>query len=79
MAIYKTKWFGKWLLKNNFGDASLLTAVEELNEGLSGANLGGDIYKKRIAVGNQGKRGGVRTLIAFRKDGNVFFVYGFAK
>lgn len=47
--------------------------------GLSDVNLGGDVYKKRVGIANRGKSGGIRTLIAFRKDENVFFIYGFAK
>lgn len=60
-------------------DTALRTAVEELEGDLYDANLGGDVYKKRVAIGNQGKRGGARSLIAFKKEGNVFFMYGFAK
>ena len=79
MAIYKTKWFGKWALKSGLSDAALCTAVSELDNNLFDANLGGDVYKKRVGIANQGKRGGARTLIAFKKDDNVFFMYGFAK
>ena len=79
MAIYKTKWFDKWAVKNSISDIELRTAIKELENGLYDANLGGDVYKKRVGIRNQGKRGGVRTLIAFKKDGNVFFMFGFAK
>lgn len=44
-----------------------------------GDALGGGVYKKRVALSGRGKRGGARTLLAFKKDGNVFFIYGFAK
>lgn len=79
MAIYKTKWFGKWASKNGLLDAALRTAVEELECELYDASLGGGVYKKRVGISNQGKRGGARTLIAFKKEANVFFMYGFAK
>lgn len=50
-----------------------------MKQGLYEANLGGNIYKKRIALGNKGKRGGARTIIAFKIQGKAFFIYGFAK
>jgi hypothetical protein len=35
--------------------------------------------KKRIGIQGRGKRGGVRTLLTFKIEANVFFMYGFAK
>lgn len=43
------------------------------------ANLGSGLYKKRVALLGKGKSGGYRTLVAFKKEKNAFFVYGFAK
>lgn len=43
------------------------------------ANLGGSVYKKRVALPGRGKRGGARTLVAFRGADKAFFIYGFAK
>ncbi len=60
-------------------DKVLRTAVEELKNGLLDADLGGHVYKKRVGLGGRGKRGGVRTLIAFRIEKKAFFLYGFAK
>ena len=37
------------------------------------------MYKKRIALPGRGKRGGARTLIAYRSGQAVFFMYGFPK
>ncbi len=37
------------------------------------------MYKKRIAIQGKGKRGGARTILAFRKDDMAFFVYGYEK
>ena len=47
-------------------------------EGLGDAALMTAV-KKRVALGGRGKRGGVRVLIAYKAEHNVFFVYGFAK
>ncbi len=60
-------------------DKVLRTAVEELKNGLLDADLGGHVYKKRVGLGGRGKRGGARTLIAFRIEKKAFFLYGFAK
>lgn len=79
MWIGKTKLFAKWAAKEGLTDAALLTAVEEINAGSVEANLGGDVYKKRIAMPGRGKRGSTRTILAFRQDDKAFFIYGFAK
>jgi hypothetical protein len=47
--------------------------------GLVDANLGGGVFKKRVAISSQGKRSSIRTVIAYQLKGNVFFIYGFAK
>ena len=50
-----------------------------MEAGLTGAELGGGIVKKRVAGGGHGKRGGMRLLIATNKSDRWFFVFGFAK
>ena len=79
MRIFKTKWFHRWVAKEGLGNDALISAVEEVERGLIDANLGGHIVKKRIALPGRGKRGSVRTLIAFKQAHCVFFIYGFAK
>lgn len=79
MRVFKTKWFGRWARKQQMDDAALAAAVDEMLEGLIDADLGGRVYKKRVARPGQGKRGGLRTLVALRFDDRAFFVYGFAK
>jgi hypothetical protein len=41
--------------------------------------LGGYVYKKRVALPGRGKRGGARTLIAFKRGAAAFFIYGYPK
>ena len=65
--------------KEGLRDACLATAVEELKIGHFGADLGGKVYKKRIALPGRGKRGSVRTLIAYQGGDRAFFMYGFGK
>ncbi len=54
-------------------------AAAELAAGLFDAKLGGQVYKKRVGLNGRGKRGGARTLIAFRVEDRAVFLYGFAK
>ncbi len=79
MRIFKTKWFARWAYAEGVTDAALLSAVAEMRRGLIDANLGGHVFKKRVGINGRGKRGGVRTLLAFRLGEQAFFVFGFAK
>lgn len=79
MRIFKTKAFSKWSDGERLSDSDLAAAVQEMEQGLIDAILGGNVYKKRVAVGNKGKSGGVRTLLAFKLNDKAFFLYGFTK
>ncbi len=69
----------KWAKKEKILDKALMQAVEEMERGLTDADLGGHVFKKRVAIQGQGKSGGVRTLIAYQVKDKAFFIYGFAK
>jgi hypothetical protein len=73
MHILKTKWFAHWAAKEGLSSKALCEAVDEMNQGLVDANLGGNVVKKRVAVGGRGKSGGVRTLLAFKQGDRAFF------
>jgi hypothetical protein len=77
--IFKTRVFERWMQKVGLSDALLLNAVDEMERGLIDTNLGGGVFKKRIALPNRGKSGSVRTLIATNKNDRWFFVLGFEK
>ena len=77
--IFKVRLFTRWAESENISDTVLCRAVEELESGLFDANLGGNLYKKRIPHSGRGKRGGARTIIATRFEERVFFMAGFAK
>ena len=79
MIVYKTRWFNRWAQKQELDDVSICAAVREMSGGLYDAELGGGLFKKRIARPGQGKRGGYRTLIASNKGDKWFFVFGFPK
>ena len=53
--------------------------VNQLEAGKADANLGGGVYKVRVARSGEGKAGGYRVIVFFRSEERTFFVYGFAK
>lgn len=77
--VYKTKTFNRWMNKTDLTDQALLNAVDEMQRGLVDADLGNNLYKKRVALAGAGKRSGARTLVATQYEGNWFFLFGFAK
>ena len=77
--IYKLKWFKRWANKEGLSDSLIKLAVAEMLEGLVDADLGANVYKKRIPLLGQGKSGSLRPLIAFQVDNKAFFIYGFSK
>lgn len=79
MRAFKTKAFAKWANAEGLDDHTLAFAVVELNRGLVDASLGGHVVKKRVALRGRGKRGGTRTLVAFKQGDKAFFIYGYAK
>ncbi|AEF56343.1 type II toxin-antitoxin system RelE/ParE family toxin [Marinomonas posidonica] len=79
MRIFKNKAFHRWAIKEGLADSALITAVDEIEKGLVDADLGGHVFKKRVALGGRGKSAGARTLLAYRFGQRAFFMYGFAK
>ena len=57
----------------------LIEGVENAEKGLIDANYGGGVIKQRISRPCEGKSGGYRSIILFRKGALAFFVFGFAK
>jgi hypothetical protein len=79
MRIFKSKLFHKWAGKEGLTDEALKIAVNEMEDGLIDAHLGGHVYKKRAPIEGQGKSDGLRTILAFKIGNKAFFMYGFAK
>jgi hypothetical protein len=79
MQTFKTKAFAKWANGEGLDDDALASAVAEMEQGLIDARLGGQVVKKRVSLSGRGKRGGARTLVAFKEDDKAFFIFGFAK
>ena len=79
MAIYQTRWFERWARKQGLSEPSLCAAVDEMAKGLFDADLGCNLFKKRIARPGQGKSGGFRTLVATNRTNRWIFLFGFPK
>ena len=79
MRVFKTKPFARFADHEGIADADLCDAVRRAEEGLIDADLGGGAIKQRIARKGQGKSGGFRSIVLFRRSEKAFFVYGFAK
>ena len=79
MKVYKHRVFLKWAKDEGLDDHLLKEMIKEIEVGLFEANLGCGLYKKRIPKKGQGKRGGYRTFIAFKRDDKAVFVFGFSK
>jgi hypothetical protein len=81
MRVFKGKQFSRWAAGEAIGDADLCQAAAEAFAGQYEADLGGYLFKKRIARQDGGKSGGYRTILGFRKSDSqrIFFLYGFPK
>jgi len=77
--IYKTKEFISLMKKERLADSDLIRACKEMSQGLYDADLGGGLYKKRIASLSKGKQGGYRTIVGANVGDKYFFLYAFAK
>jgi hypothetical protein len=79
MSVYKTKTFARFARKAGLSDREIIHAAEAVAAGQWDADLGGGVFKQRIAREGGGKSGGFRTIILFKVGGHSFFVHGFAK
>ena len=77
--IYKSRWFVRFARKERIADAKLLEAIQNAEKGLVDADYGDGLIKQRIARPGEGKSGGYRSIVLFRKGERSFFIYGFAK
>ena len=79
MAVLKRKDFARWQAGEKLPDAALCKAVHEMKAGLIDADLGGFLYKKRVARVGGGKSSGYRTLLSAQIGHRFVFLHGFAK
>lgn len=71
--VFKTAWFSKNAKKAGIKDSELCDAVKELIQGLWDADLGGNVYKKRL---NENRH---RSIVITKTDTYWFFTFLFAK
>jgi len=79
VTVYLTKAFARFAHKALLEDETLVEAAMAVEQGRFDADLGGGVYKQRVARPGGGKSGGFRTIILFRLGGHSFFAHGFAK
>jgi hypothetical protein len=77
--IFKNTWFTRFARKEGIADDELREAVNQLEAGQFDADLGGGVFKQRIAREGEGKSGGYRAIVLLKSGDRSFFVYGFAK
>ena len=77
--IFKRRDFARWQTGERLPDTVLCKAVRGMESGLVDADLGGLLYKKRVARPGSGKSGGYRTLLAARIGSRYVFLHGFPK
>lgn len=79
MRILKYKKFSRFAQKYHIDDATLCGVVRELEDGMTHADLGGRVFKQRVARKGQGKRGGYRVIVLYKIGKLALFVHGFPK
>lgn len=76
---FKTRHFMRWMRASGLSDGALEVALSEMQSGLYDADLGANLFKKRVPLPGRGKRGGARTIVVSNLHDRYFFVFGFAK
>ena len=81
MRLFKNKWFARWTRVEDISDSVLLQAAAEIVAGQVEADLGGYLFKKRLAREGSGKRGSYRVLLGYQRPNmeRIIFLYAFAK
>jgi hypothetical protein len=79
VTVFMTKGFARFARKAGLASDSLQAAAVDVAAGDHDADLGGGVFKQRVARRGGGKSGGFRTIILFKVGGHSFFAHGFAK
>jgi hypothetical protein len=79
MRVFKTKVFARFARRARIDDRSICEAADRAAVGLIDADLGGGLIKQRIARAGQGRSGGFRVVVIWRRKDRSIFVHGFAK
>ena len=79
MRIFKYKRFFRFARKEHIDDDELRDIAVKLEKGQFDADLGGGVFKMRLARSGEGKAGGYRVMVFFKSGERTFYVHGFAK
>jgi hypothetical protein len=79
MRIFTSPWFTRFAAKEGIADDELKDMVNQLDAGQADADLGGGVYKVRVARPGAGKSGGYRVIVFFKSGDKTFYHYGFSK
>ena len=79
MRAFKNIWFARFADKEGIADSELWEVVNQLETGQADADLGGYVYKMRIARPGEGKSGGYRVIVFFRSGDKTFCHYAYPK
>jgi hypothetical protein len=79
MRIFNIPWFTRFAAKEGIADEELRDMANQLEAGRADADLGGGVYKVRMARPGAGKSGGYRVIVFFRSGDRTFFHYGYPK
>ncbi|MEL0577656.1 type II toxin-antitoxin system RelE/ParE family toxin [Pectobacterium punjabense] len=76
--IFVESHYNKSRRKSGITDQQLRDIAADIIDHPDKGGLGGGVYKKRVAT-SMGKRGGARTIVAYHREGKVFFFEGWEK
>ena len=79
MRIFRSKALARAARKASLPNSDFVTAVRRAEKGIIDANLGHGLIKQRIPRKNEGRSGGFRSLLFYRKGRLAVFVHLFAK
>lgn len=72
MRIFISKWFDRFMRKNDIDSLMLIDAINRAESGLIDADLGRGVIKQRIAREGQGRSKGYRTIVILRQAERAF-------
>jgi hypothetical protein len=79
LRIFVTRPFARFARRERITDRQIRDTVERAEAGLIDADLGAGLIKQRMPRPGQGRSGGYRVLIAWRRTARAVFLFGFAK
>jgi hypothetical protein len=71
--VFKHRWFSRFAAREGIQDSELKAMVNILEAGQADANLGGGVYKVRVARAGAGKSGGYRVILFFRQGNQTLY------